>query len=69
MKLFDQTDPEWPPNPGEIDLNHNDWMTVQQLAYRARVGERTIRRHIAERNVSILVGGKRWISVRRYFAQ
>lgn len=67
--LFDQSDESWPPDPSSIDLNDPDWVTVPQLAYRARVDVRTVRRHLMERDISIKVGGKRWISTRRYFAQ
>lgn len=61
-------DPEiWPPDPATIDLNSSDWLTPSQAAGAARVSERTIWQLIADHDVSIKLGGRRFVSRRRLF--
>ncbi len=69
MELFDKTDPNWPPDPAAIDLSDGSWITIGQATGLARVERRTIERWITERDISILVGGRRWISRRRLMGQ
>lgn len=57
----------WPPDPATLDLNSSDWLTPSQAAGAARVSERTIWQIIAERDVSIKIGGRRFVSRKRLF--
>lgn len=68
MRLFDETDAAWPPDPEKIDLSDGGWLTPQQAAAAARISERTLWRWLAERHIAIKVGGRIWVSRRRLFA-
>lgn len=69
MQLFDATDEKWPVDPATVDLSTGEWVTVGQAANLARVDERTIARWIKQRDISIIVFGRRWINRRRLFGQ
>ena len=69
MELLDATDPNWPIDPGSVDLSNGEWVTIGQAANLARVDERTIARWIKQRDISIVVFGRRWINRRRLFGQ
>jgi len=59
--------PTWPPDPATIDLNSRDWLTPSQAAGAARVSERTIWQLIADHDISLKLGGRRFVSRRRLF--
>lgn len=57
----------WPPDPATIDLNSRDWLTPSQAAGAARVSERTIWQLVADHDISIKLGGRRFVSRKRLF--
>jgi len=61
-------DPTWPPDPATIDLYDPAWLTTAQAAGVARCSERLIRKIIAAHDVSILIGGRRFVHRGRLFA-
>lgn len=69
MELLDANDPNWPVSPLDIDLTDGTWLTPQQAAAVARISERTLWRWLRDRDISIKVGGRLWISKRRLFGQ
>lgn len=69
MKLFDTTDPDWPPDPLKINLNDGCWLTPQQAAAAARISDRTLWRWLRDRDISLKIGGRLWVNKRRLFGQ
>lgn len=69
MELFDDTDPDWPPDPADIDLYDGNWDDVPNAAHRARCSVSSMWRSVGKRNISIKLEGKRYVFWPRYAAQ
>lgn len=69
MELFDSTDPNWPPDPKDIDLYDGSWLRAKQAADAARVDVRTIWRWRRKRDIAIKVGGILWFNKHRMFGK
>ncbi len=63
--LFRYADHNWPPSPEQFDANDPDWGTTTQIAYAFRVSDRTVRRWVREKDISVKAQGRIWISRRR----
>lgn len=58
----------WPPDPASLDLHSPDWLTPEQAAGETRYSIRVIWQLIADNDVSIKVGGRRFVSRKRLLA-
>jgi len=51
----------WPFKPSEVDLSDPRWLEPKAAAAKARRHVRTIRRLIADEDVSVMLGARRYI--------